>query len=141
MSSTALPISPTRFATALTTLTLPTLYAKHAELSNQIAHLVASNTQLEEYAREHDDRECYEAVVENREVLRRFEERRALVVKEVREVRGLEWKGEGESESERAGGDVAGAAVETSGAEARRGERREQQQGEGEGQGEDGVYL
>ncbi|KAF2856029.1 hypothetical protein T440DRAFT_362548, partial [Plenodomus tracheiphilus IPT5] len=82
MSSTALPITPARFAAALTDLPISSLYAKHAELSNQLSHLSSSNKQLEDFARDNDDRDCYEALLENREVMKRFEERRELIRKE-----------------------------------------------------------
>ena len=52
----------------------------------------SSNKQLEDYARDNDDRECYEAVLENRVVIGRFEERIELLRREVVEVRGLPWK-------------------------------------------------
>lgn len=52
----------------------------------------SSNTQLEEFARENDDRDCYEALLENRQVIKRFEERLDALKKEVTEVRGLPWR-------------------------------------------------
>jgi hypothetical protein len=50
MSSEALPISPTRFAAALTDLPLSTLHLKVLELRNSIAHLDYSNEQLRPFA-------------------------------------------------------------------------------------------
>ena len=100
MSSGALPITPARFADALTTLPISSLYAKHAELTNQLQHLETSNKQLEDFARDNDDRDCYEALMENRIVMKRFEERRDLIIKEVKEVRSLPWRPAGEEEVE-----------------------------------------
>ncbi|KAH7388640.1 hypothetical protein BKA66DRAFT_384207, partial [Pyrenochaeta sp. MPI-SDFR-AT-0127] len=82
MSAEALPITPSRFASALSDLPISSLYAKHAELTNQITHLESSNKQLEDFARENDDRDCYEALLENRQVMKRFEERKELIKKE-----------------------------------------------------------
>ncbi|KAI8936464.1 hypothetical protein NX059_006870 [Plenodomus lindquistii] len=133
MSSTALPITPARFAAALTTLPISTLYAKHAELTNQLAHLTTSNAQLEEFARENDDRECYEALLENREVVKRFEERRELIRKEVSEVRGLPWRPQGEVEES-----VGTVGADTRGVNGDGGAGAEQERSEG---GEEGVFL
>ncbi|KAH7080570.1 hypothetical protein BKA63DRAFT_563250 [Paraphoma chrysanthemicola] len=96
MSAQTTPISPTRFASALTDLPISSIYAKHAELRNSITHMQSSNAQLEDYARDNDDRECYEAVLENREVMKRFEERIELLRREVVEVRGLPWRPQGD---------------------------------------------
>ncbi|OAL50473.1 hypothetical protein IQ07DRAFT_587137 [Pyrenochaeta sp. DS3sAY3a] len=147
MSADALPITPSRFASALPDLPLSSLYAKHAELSNQIAHLHASNAQLEDFARDNDDRECYEAVLENRVVVKRFEERIELLRKEV-EGRGLLWRPDGEV------GEGKGETVETVNGSgngdvngtARAGVREGAGTGTGtgataEGDGEDGVFL
>ncbi|KAF2131507.1 hypothetical protein P153DRAFT_383607 [Dothidotthia symphoricarpi CBS 119687] len=106
MSAEALPITPARFAAALQDLPISSLYAKHAELSNQITHLESSNKQLEDFARENDDRDCYEALLENRQVMRRFSERKDLIKKEVEEVRGLPWMPQGEEEIRKEEGDV-----------------------------------
>jgi len=92
MSANTQPISLTRFATALADLPIDAIYAKHAELRNNIAHMESSNTQLEEFARENDDRDCYEALLENRQVIARFEERIEALRKEVTELRGLPWR-------------------------------------------------
>ncbi|KAF2866736.1 hypothetical protein BDV95DRAFT_528956, partial [Massariosphaeria phaeospora] len=94
------PITASRFSDALTTLPLSALYAKAAELRNSIAHLQRSNAELEDYIRAHDadadaddnDRECYEALLENKDVVARFAERIALVRREVEDVRGLPWR-------------------------------------------------
>ncbi|CAO2650609.1 Nn.00g019010.m01.CDS01 [Neocucurbitaria sp. VM-36] len=96
MSAEALPISPARFAKALEDLPISSLYGKYAELTNQIQHLESSNKELEEYARENDDRDCYEALLENRQVMKRFQERIELIKKEVQEVRGLPFRPQGE---------------------------------------------
>lgn len=92
MSSESAPITLTRFRSALADLPISSLYAKNTELLNSIAHMASSNAQLEDYAREHDDRECYEAVLENRQVMKRFEERIEAIKVEVIEVRGLPWR-------------------------------------------------
>lgn len=89
MSSTTTPISPQRFASALTDLPISALHAKISELSNSISHLQKSNTELEEYVRKENDKDCYEALMENKEVIRRMEERIELVRREIVEVRGL----------------------------------------------------
>lgn len=89
MSADALPISPARFADALTSLPLANLHFKAAELRNSIAHLQASNVQLKPYA-DDGDRECAEALKENVDVIQRMEERIELVKQEV-EGRGYKW--------------------------------------------------
>ncbi|KAF1841021.1 uncharacterized protein K460DRAFT_197150 [Cucurbitaria berberidis CBS 394.84] len=96
MSAEALPITPARFAQALDDLPISSLYGKYAELTNQIQHLESSNQQLEDFARENDDRDCYEALLENRQVMKRFQERIELIKKEVQEVRGLPFRPQGE---------------------------------------------
>lgn len=93
MSSSAQPISPTRFAAALTSLPLPNLHLKAAELRNSIAHLEYSNIQLQHFVEE-GDRDCREAIDENEETIMRMEERIALLKKEV-EGRGFAWGDEG----------------------------------------------
>ncbi|KAJ8114027.1 hypothetical protein OPT61_g3990 [Boeremia exigua] len=98
MSAESRPITAARFATALTELPISSLYAKHAELSNNITHLESSNKQLEDYARENDDRDCYEALLENRQVMKNFNERMDMIRKEVEEVRGLPWRPRDEGE-------------------------------------------
>jgi len=98
MSAEATPITAARFASALTDLPISSLYAKHAELTNNITHLESSNKQLEDFARENDDRDCYEALLENRQVMKNFNERMDLIRKEVEEVRGLPWRPRDEGE-------------------------------------------
>ncbi|OAK98939.1 hypothetical protein IQ06DRAFT_25353 [Phaeosphaeriaceae sp. SRC1lsM3a] len=92
MSSESQPITLTRFATALNDLPIDAIYSKYSELRNNITHMESSNKQLEEFARENDDRDCYEALLENRQVIKRFEERLDALKKEVTEVRGLPWR-------------------------------------------------
>ncbi|KAF1915281.1 hypothetical protein BDU57DRAFT_518176 [Ampelomyces quisqualis] len=131
MSSNALPIPLTRFASALSALPLDAIYAKHSELRNNIAHMQASNVQLEEYARQHDDRDCYEALVENRQVIARFEERIGALRNEVVEVRGLSWRpmeGAGKDGGEKGNGESGGGG----------GSAVNGREGSGE---EDGVFL
>ncbi|KAF2272583.1 uncharacterized protein EI97DRAFT_354501, partial [Westerdykella ornata] len=82
MSAESRPITAARFAAALTELPISSLHAKIAELKNSISHLEKSNAELEEYVRQESDRDCYEALVENKEVIRRMEERIELVKKE-----------------------------------------------------------
>lgn len=94
MSSTTTPISPTRFAAALAALPLDSLHAKAAELRNSIAHLEASNKELQSFADE-GDRDCREAIEENRQVIGSMEERIELLKREV-EGRGFLWEGEKE---------------------------------------------
>lgn len=98
MSAESRPITAARFAAALTELPISALYAKHAELSNNISHLESSNKQLEDFARENDDRDCYEALLENRQVMKNFTERMDLIRKEVEEVRSLPWRPRDEAE-------------------------------------------
>lgn len=92
MSSESQPITLTRFATALNDLPIDAIYSKYSELRNNITHMESSNKQLEDFARENDDRDCYEALLENRQVIKRFEERLDALKKEVTEVRGLPWR-------------------------------------------------
>lgn len=51
-------------------------------------HLRKSNAELEEYLEGDPDPELYVAIVDNREVIRRMEERILLVKREVADVRG-----------------------------------------------------
>ena len=95
MSTTARPISPTRFAAAIKELPLSSLHEKAAELRNSQKHLHESNAQLQEYA-EHGDQDCVDAIRENEEVIARIEDRVALLRNEV-EVRGFLWSETGES--------------------------------------------
>lgn len=94
MSADATPITAARFAAALESLSVSSLHAKAAELRNSINHLEKSNTELEEYVRQEQDKDLYEAILENREVIKRMEERIELVKKEVTEIRCLPWEPE-----------------------------------------------
>jgi hypothetical protein len=138
MSASTLPITPSRFASALPDLPLSSLYAKHAELSNQIAHLHSSNAQLEDFARDNDDRECYEAVLENRLVVKRFEERIELLRKEV-EGRGLLWRPDGEGEGE--GKKVEAQEGRVNGSGNTNGDGNARANGTTGEDGEEGVFL
>ncbi|KAH6615070.1 hypothetical protein C7974DRAFT_417270 [Boeremia exigua] len=106
MSTESRPITAARFAAALTELPISSLYAKHAELSNNITHLESSNKQLEDYARENDDRDCYEALLENRQVMKTFNERMDMIRKEVEEVRSLPWRPRDEGEVRKEEGNI-----------------------------------
>ncbi|KAL9109413.1 MAG: hypothetical protein Q9227_005920 [Pyrenula ochraceoflavens] len=94
MSATANPISPTRFAAALESLPLSSLYAKARELDNSISHLRRSNAELQNYSDGQEDgdgdRECLDAIRENEQVIARMRERVGLCVSEV-ERRGGGW--------------------------------------------------
>lgn len=98
MSSSAPPISATRFAAALPDLPLSSLYAKVAEIANSISHLQASNKELQVCAAEGDS-ECAEALMENVQVIDRMKERMNLLRNEV-ERRGLVWNEEEKLASE-----------------------------------------
>lgn len=148
MSAEALPITAARFAAVLTELPISSLYAKHAELTNNIAHLESSNKQLEDFARENDDRDCYEALLENRQVMKNFNERMELIRKEVEEVRGLPWRPRDEGEVRKEEGAVGlngvgptqvnGDVGASNGPQA----AQEQMNGNGAQDGEEeGVYL
>ncbi|UPX10846.1 uncharacterized protein EKO05_0001484 [Ascochyta rabiei] len=148
MSAEALPITPARFAAALADLPISSLYAKHAELTNNIIHLESSNKQLEDFAREHDDRDCYEALLENRQVMKNFNERMDLIRKEVEEVRGLPWRPRDEGEVRKEEGDIGlngtapiqnGTNTITSGAPPAAQEQNSTAAQNGED--EEGVYL
>lgn len=136
MSADAAPITFARFSKALEDLSVESLYAKYSELTNQLTHLESSNKQLEEFAREHDDKDCYEALMENKQVMKRFEERKEAIKHEVRDVRGLPWRPK--EEEGKMNGTVptvtngATRAEETNGGDA---------QGNAQADGEDGVYL
>lgn len=92
MSSTAVPISPERFAEALTSLPLANIYSKAAEIRNSIAHLERSNQELQRYMAEvsQEDVDCAEAVSENNAVIERMKGRIELLKQEV-EQRGSRW--------------------------------------------------
>ena len=89
MSSITTPISPARFAAALPALPLSSLHGKGAELRNSIEHLEKSNQELRTFADE-GDRDCAEAIEENKEVMIRLLERIELLRAEV-ENRGYMW--------------------------------------------------
>jgi TolA-binding protein len=136
MSADAAPITFTRFSKALEDLSVESLYAKYSELTNQLTHLESSNKQLEEFARENDDRDCYEALLENKQVMKRFEERREAIKNEVKDVRGLPWR---PREDEKIDGVTTNGslAAATNGTAA-----EEQRNGDGPApEGDDGVYL
>jgi hypothetical protein len=141
MSSESLPITPSRFSKALQDLSLSSLYLKVSELRNSIAHLEQSNVELEDFVRQEQDADCYEALVENKEVIGRMEERIKLIKKEVMEVRGLPWQPEEGAKmvepGERAVGAQNGAAA-TNGAV--RGQSNETND-DASGDAEDGVFL
>ena len=97
MSSDALPISPTCFASALKDLPISTLHLKAMELRNSIAHLDYSNEQLRPFADGTEastngapDPDCVDAIRENEVVIRRQMERIELLKREV-EGRGASW--------------------------------------------------
>ena len=105
MSSAALPISPTRFAAALKDLPLGSLHAKVFELRNALTHLHDSNAQLASFAAPGAadyDAECALALAENEDTMARFEERIAMLRREV-EGRGMLWV-EGREEGQRENG-------------------------------------
>lgn len=150
MSSSALPISAARFAAALESLSVSSLHAKAAELRNNIAHLEKSNAELEEYVRAEDDQELYEAILENREVIARMEERIELLRKEVVEVRCLPWEPETKGVvevGERDGGNEGSATNGVIGGSGQsNGPGRGQAQGQTDGvqaeaDDEEGVFL
>lgn len=158
MSSNTTPITLTRFSSALSELPIDAIYAKHAELRNSITHMQASNQQLEDYARDNDDRECYEALLENRQVIKRFEERIQALRREVQEVRGMLWRpvGEDGAEGKRDEEGVNGDAVAATGMDGVvNGDGRQEQRngvvggvntnahgaGAQDGSEEDGVFL
>ncbi|KAI9862479.1 MAG: hypothetical protein M1813_004330 [Trichoglossum hirsutum] len=134
------PITATAFALALPPLPLSSLRAKAAELQNSIAHLASSNAELQSYA-DAGDKDCEEAIEENREVIKRMEERIELVRVEV-ERRGFKW-GEDVAVEEGEVGSVNGAHAgsgeeveeremrSTVGGEAEQQQQQQQRQGRG----------
>ncbi|KAF2471920.1 uncharacterized protein BDR25DRAFT_341988 [Lindgomyces ingoldianus] len=148
MSADTLPITPSRFTAALADLPVSSLHAKVFELRNSIAHLEKSNLELEEWARE-GDKECYEALLENRDVVRRMEERVELVRREIVEVRGLPFEPEKAKVEERDVGVDASqnGTAERGSAEQQAGNRQPQAQvqaqsnGDTTAEGEQGVFL
>ncbi|KAF2266924.1 hypothetical protein CC78DRAFT_577848 [Lojkania enalia] len=141
MSAESLPITPARFAAALESLPISSLHAKAAELQNSIVHLEKSNRELEEWARQ-GDKDCYEALMENKQVIRRMEERIELVKKEVTEVRGLPWAPPEQNKGNEAGTNGM-APVERNGdaqRNAANGQDQEQRNGPANTE-ENGVFL
>ncbi|KAL2067159.1 hypothetical protein VTL71DRAFT_1583 [Oculimacula yallundae] len=134
MSSDALPISPTRFASALQDLPISTLHLKAMELRNSIAHLDYSNEQLRPFADGTEestngvpDADCVEAIRENEVVIARQMERIGLLKEEV-ERRGARWdefkdRGELEGELSNGVGEGEGVSEEERGNQAGEGER------------------
>jgi hypothetical protein len=118
-------------------------------------HLRKSNAELEEYLQRDPDPELYAAIVDNREVIRRMEERILLVKREVAEVRGavfVEPLEEGETEVwERSGASGNGRRTNgvigeggNGGERVGDGERVDGVRNAGEGEtrdGEEGVFL
>ncbi|KAI9376847.1 hypothetical protein BJX61DRAFT_538540 [Aspergillus egyptiacus] len=95
MSSESLPITPAAFAEAIKELTLPSLYAKVAELRNSIAHLQRSNQELRTFIAEScesdaDKRELESYITENEVVMESMNGRIQLCKAEV-EGRGQRW--------------------------------------------------
>ncbi|KNG51280.1 hypothetical protein DDE82_008059 [Stemphylium lycopersici] len=127
MSANAQPITYASFAEAIQDLPMDVLYAKYSEITNQLNNLLTTNAQLEQFVKIYDDKECEEALAENREVIKRFEERKDAIKFEVRDVRGLPWRPrEDEDRYEPTSG----------------GSRRGQRNGRGRrGEEEGGVYL
>lgn len=112
MSREARPISPTRFAQAIEDLPLENIYMKAHEINNSVMHLRQSNAQLQEYSdsikndesldaesRQYGDKDCLEAIEENKVVIERQLGRISLLKAEV-ERRGGRWH-EGEMDSEK----------------------------------------
>lgn len=149
MSAESTPITAARFAAALNDLPISSLYAKHAELTNSIVHLESSNKELEDFARENDDRDCYEALLENRQVMKNFHERMDLIRKEVEEVRGLPWRPRDEGEVRKEEGAIGlngtAATQNASGAPSTNGTQPTEERADPapaqNGEDEPGVYL
>lgn len=89
MSSTANPISPARFASALGSLPLSSLHEKAAEIRTSVAHLHYSNVQLKPLA-DQGDVDCADAIAENEVVVERMNMRLEMLKREV-EGRGMMW--------------------------------------------------
>ena len=98
MSAFGTPIAPHRFAEAIAELPLANLYLKAAEIRNSISHLHSSNKQLRLFADE-GDRDCADAIQENREVIRRMKERVDLLRSEIGR-RGFVWEENRENTSQ-----------------------------------------
>ncbi|KAL3480129.1 hypothetical protein BJX99DRAFT_255003 [Aspergillus californicus] len=155
MSSESLPITPAAFAEAIKELTLPTLYAKVAELRNSAAHLQRSNQELqffisESCSNEADKHELEEYIAENDVVMESMTARIQLCKAEV-EARGQQWieldaEPEGEVEDDsRDGPTVSEAPAPATPAADMNGTTElpvRPRGGEDDGPGgEDGVYL
>jgi len=150
MSAETTPITAARFAKALSDLSLSSLYLKVAELRNSIAHLEKSNAELEEYVRQEEDKDCYEAMLENREVIARMEERIELVRKEVTEIRCLPWQPEEGSKMSEVGetpsisgtaGDGSAPSRTMDTAASTQEQQQQRQNGAPADQEEEGVFL
>lgn len=103
MSSETRPVSPNSFAQAIEDLPAETLYSKAHEINNSIAHLEQSNKLLQEYSdsikndenidaqtRAGGDKDCLDAIRENKIVIDRQRDRVRLLKAEV-ERRGQRW--------------------------------------------------
>ncbi|KIW99823.1 uncharacterized protein Z518_10751 [Rhinocladiella mackenziei CBS 650.93] len=134
MSAESQPISAERFALAIQDLPVENLYSKAHEIANSIVHLERSNRQLQEYiesirsdttlpdnTREESDKDCSDAIQENKVVIERQQERIELLKREV-ERRGARWhdgdgdgKTNGTSPSPATSGDASQAVGRTGG--------------------------
>jgi hypothetical protein len=151
MSANALPITSSRFAAALRELPISSLHAKVSELQNSIAHLEKSNADLEEFVRTDGDKDCYEALMENKDVIEKNRKRIELIRKEVVELRGLPWEADGgktvpaTSEARlngRVGSDSAGSNAAANGNTATSANAQSQEHTEGAAaEAEEGVFL
>lgn len=103
MSHEALPITNAQFAEAIEDLPIENIYAKAYEINNSIAHLTQSNQTLQDYSdsvkndisldertRRDGDKDCLEAIKENKVVIERQRDRVSLLKAEV-ERRGARW--------------------------------------------------
>ncbi|KAJ5772861.1 hypothetical protein N7457_007757 [Penicillium paradoxum] len=95
MSTESLPITPGAFAEAIKELPLAVLYSKVFELTNSIAHLQRSNTELRAFLAESNDseedkKELEGYITENDGVAVSMNERISLLKIEV-ENRGQPW--------------------------------------------------
>jgi hypothetical protein len=147
MSTESLPITPEAFAEAIKELPLAVLYSKVSELTNSIAHLHRSNSELRIYLAETNDseedkQEIQRYVDENEGVAVSMKDRIGLLKTEV-ENRGQPWieleelKRVGDEDAEGApNGDGNAAAAETGAS------RADEATGEGQnGESEEGVHL
>ncbi|KAJ5855798.1 uncharacterized protein N7529_009742 [Penicillium soppii] len=146
MSTESLPITPGAFAEAIKELPLAVLYSKVSELTNSIAHLDRSNSELRAYLAESNDseeekKEIQEYVSENDGVAVSMKERIGLLKTEV-ENRGQPWieleelkrvEDEDAAEAAAPNGDGSAATGATGATEATNGGQ--------DGESEEGVYL